>query len=337
MLMQETRRTGRKEVPYPVSLPRALPSQPIEPRPPATSLSVGTARRRRRLIEGGIQLLLFLCALVSILTTAGIIWTLIAETVNFFRKVSIIDFLTDTQWTPLFAEKHFGIWPLWIATHLAATIAMLVCVPLGLLAAVWLAEYAPERLSQLIKPILEVLAGIPTVVYGYFALLFVTPLLRHILPNISVFNALSAGLVMGIMILPMMASLSEDAILAVPRSLREGAYALGATRPEVVLRVVLPAALSGIVAAFILAVSRAIGETMIVTIAMGQQPTLTLNPLVPMEAMTAYIVQVSLGDTPHGTLEYQTIFAVGMTLFLMTMALNLISQRFLRRFREVYQ
>lgn len=298
--------------------------------------SAGIAHRRR-LGEGVIYVVLLLCALISVLTTVGIIWTLSVETFNFFRQVSIIDFVTDTQWTPLFAEKHFGIWPLLVATALAAGIAMLVCVPFGLLAAVWLAEYAPERVGRAIKPILEILAGIPTVVYGYFALLFVTPLLRNLIPSISVFNALSAGLVMGIMILPMLASLSEDAILAVPRSLREGAYALGATRPEVVLRVVLPGALSGIVAAFILAVSRAIGETMIVAIAMGQQPVLTLNPLVPMETMTAYIVQVSLGDTPHGTLEYQTIFAVGMTLFLMTMTLNLISRRFLRRFREEYQ
>lgn len=299
----------------------------------------GTRRsdRLRKTREAIIVAVLFLAALVSIGTTIGIIYTLGIETYNFFRRVSIIDFLTDTQWTPLFTEKHFGIWPLLVGTLIVSTIAMAVSLPLGLLAAIGLAEYAPPRLARVIKPILEVLAGIPTVVYGYFALLFVTPLLQRFIPQLEVFNALSAGLVMGIMILPLVASLSEDAMRAVPQSLREGAYALGATRLEVVWRVVVPSSLSGIVAAFILAVSRAVGETMIVAIAMGQVPRLTFNPLVAMEAMTAYIVQVSLGDTPHGTLEYQTIFAVGTTLFVITMALNLLSYRFLKRFREVYE
>lgn len=300
-----------------------------------------TSRRRadriRRARETLIVALLFTSALISIATTAGILYTLSIETFHFFQRVSLIDFLTDTQWTPLFTEKHYGIWPLAVATIIVSTIAMFVSLPLGLLAAIGLSEYLSNRTARIIKPILEILAGIPTVVYGYFALLFVTPVLRRIIPQLEVFNALSAGFVMGIMILPLVASLSEDAMRAVPHSLREGAYALGATKLEVIWRVVIPSSLSGIVAAFILAISRAIGETMIVAIAMGQVPRLTFNPLVAMEAMTAYIVQVSLGDTPHGTLEYQTIFAVGTTLFLITMSLNLLSYRFLKRFREVYE
>lgn len=300
-----------------------------------------TSRRRadriRRARETLIVALLFTSALISIATTAGILYTLSIETFHFFQRVSLIDFLTDTQWTPLFTEKHYGIWPLAVATIIVSTIAMFVSLPLGLLAAIGLSEYLSNRTARIIKPILEILAGIPTVVYGYFALLFVTPVLRRLIPQLEVFNALSAGLVMGIMILPLVASLSEDAMRAVPHSLREGAYALGATKLEVIWRVVIPSSLSGIVAAFILAISRAIGETMIVAIAMGQVPRLTFNPLVAMEAMTAYIVQVSLGDTPHGTLEYQTIFAVGTTLFLITMSLNLLSYRFLKRFREVYE
>ncbi len=300
-----------------------------------------TASRRQDRIRQGrettILAILFLAALVSIATTIGIIYTLSIETFHFFQRVSIIEFLTDTQWTPLFADKHFGIWPLLVGTLIVSTIAMLVSLPLGLLAAIGLSEYAPPRLARIVKPVLEILAGVPTVVYGYFALLFVTPLLQRFIPQLEVFNALSAGLVMGFMILPLVASLSEDAMRAVPMSLREGAYALGATRLEVVWRVVVPSSLSGIVAAFILAVSRAVGETMIVAIAMGQVPRLTFNPLVAMQAMTSYIVQVSLGDTPHGTLEYQTIFAVGATLFVITMTLNLLSYRFLKRFREVYE
>lgn len=301
-------------------------------------LAGGVARdRRRRVRERVITGWLFLAAAVSVLTTAGIVYTLLIETVAFFRQVSIIEFLTDTQWTPLFVDKHFGILPLAVATLMVSSIAMAVSLPLGLLAAIGLAEYLPPRLARVVKPILEILAGVPTVVYGYFALLFVTPLLQRFIPNLQVFNALSAGLVMGIMILPLVASLSQDAMLSVPQSLREAAYALGATKLEVVWRVVVPASLSGIVASFILAVSRAVGETMIVVIAMGNTPRLSFNPLEQMQAMTAYIVQVSLGDTPHGTIEYQTIFAVGMTLFLVTMALNVLSFRFLRRFREIYQ
>jgi phosphate transport system permease protein len=286
--------------------------------------------------EAVIQALLALCGSVSVLTTAGIIGVLIFETVAFFREVPLWRFLTDTQWTPLFYDKHYGIIVLASATLLTTAIALAVALPVGLLAAIYLSEFAREPVRKTLKPLLEVLAGVPTVVYGYFALLFVTPALARVIPSISGFNALSAGLVMGVMIIPLVTSLSEDAMFAVPRSLRDGAYALGATRFEVATRVVVPAALSGIVASFILAVSRAVGETMIVAIAAGQSPRLTLNPLVPVETMTAYIVQVSLGDTPTGTLEFKTVFAVGMTLFVLTLLLNVASYRIVARFRERY-
>jgi phosphate transport system permease protein len=291
----------------------------------------------RRVREGLIEAPLALAALVSIGTTVGIIGVLVFETYEFFQVVPLWRFLTDTQWTPLFSEKHFGIIVLLSATVLTTVGAIAVALPLGLLVAIYLAEYASPAARRVIKPVLEILAGIPTVVYGYFALLFVTPLLQAILPQTAVFNGASAAIVMGIMILPMISSMGEDALAAVPRELREGAYALGATRFEVATRVVVPAAASGLMAACILAVARAIGETMIVTIAAGQSPTLTLNPLVPIETMTAYIVQVSLGDTPHGSLEYKTIFAVGATLFLLTLLLNSASQWLLARFREVYR
>jgi phosphate transport system permease protein len=287
---------------------------------------------RERAIEG----VLLLAAIVSVLTTAGIILALAADTARFFGQVSIVDFVTDTQWTPLFSIKRFGIWPLIAATALTSFIALAIAVPLGLMSAIFLAEFASPRVRDILKPALEVLAGVPTVVYGFFALTFVTPLLQDISPAFSTFNSTSAGLVMGIMIVPLVASLSEDAMAAVPRSLREAAYGLGATRYEVATRVVVPAALSGIVAAVILALSRAVGETMIVAIAAGQNPTLTLDPRVPVETMTAYIVQVSLGDTPYGSLSYLTIFAVGTTLFVLTFLMNLVSFWFVRRFREVY-
>ncbi len=270
------------------------------------------------------------------MVTIGIVAVLLVETVAFFREVSLISFLTDRHWTPLFTRKEYGVGVLVSATLLTTAIALIVALPLGLLAAVFLSEYASPRLRRSIKPALEVLAGIPTVVFGYFALLWVTPHLRLIVPGLAGFNSLSAGIVMGAMIIPTIASLSEDAMYAVPRSLREGAYSLGATRREVVTGVVLPAALSGIVAAFILGVSRAIGETMIVSIAAGQNPRLTLNPLVPVQTMTSYIVQVSLGDTPTGTLAFKTVFAVGMTLFLMTLTLNVLSHWIVRRYREAY-
>ena len=298
--------------------------------------SLGGPRWRRYLPETIIKLVLLACATLSIFTTVGIVSVLLFEALLFFQEVSLLEFFGSTKWTPLFASKHFGIWPLVMGTMLTSVGAMFIALPLGLLSAIYLAEYAPDRVRRIVKPVLEVLAGIPTVVYGYFALLFVTPILRGISDDVSVFNGMSASIVMGIMILPMVSSLSEDAMQAVPRSLREGAYALGATKLEVATKVVVPAALSGIVAAFILAMSRAIGETMIVTIAAGQNPTFTLNPFVPIETMTAYIVQVSMGDTPTGTLEFKTIFAVGLSLFVITLVMNLLSQYFVRRFREVY-
>jgi phosphate transport system permease protein len=283
-----------------------------------------------------IEWALFLCALLSVATTAGIIVVLAVETFAFLREVPIVDFLFGTEWTPLFAIPRFGVLPLVVGTLLVSAIAMVVALPMGLLSAIYLSEYARPGVRRSVKPILEILAGVPTVVYGYFALLFVTPLLQRFIPGLAGFNALGPGIVMGIMILPLVSSLSEDAMSAVPRGLREGSYALGATRMQTSLRVVVPAAFSGITAAFILAASRAIGETMIVAIAAGQQPRLTGNPLVPIETMTAYIVQVSLGDTPQGTIEYRTIFAVGMLLFAGTFVLNLISAWLRERFREEY-
>ena len=291
---------------------------------------------KSRTIEWFIERTLFICAALSVFTTIGIVVVLAIETVGFLREVPITEFLFGTEWTPLFANKRFGVLPLVMGTVLVSTIAMVVALPMGLLSAVYLSEYAPAGVRRVVKPVLEILAGVPTVVYGYFALMFVTPLLQQFVPNLAGFNALSPGIVMGIMILPLVSSLSEDAMRAVPRGLREGAYALGATRMQTSLNVVVPAAFSGITAAFILAVSRAVGETMIVVIAAGQQPRLTASPLVPVETMTAYIVQVSLGDTPQGTLEYRTIFAVGMLLFLMTFTLNLASTWLRERFREEY-
>jgi len=291
---------------------------------------------RPRRLERVIELALLLSAVLSVLTTAGIVIVLAVETFEFLRAVPLVEFLTGTEWTPLFASPRFGVLPLIAGTVLVSAIAMAVALPMGLLSAIYLSEYAPEPLRRVVKPVLEILAGVPTVVYGYFALMFVTPLLQRVFPQMAGFNALSPGIVMGIMILPLVSSLAEDAMRAVPSGLREGAYALGATKMQTALQVVVPAALSGITAAFILAVSRAVGETMIVAIAAGQQPRLTASPFVPLETMTAYIVQVSLGDTPQGTLEYRTIFAVGMLLFLMTFALNLASTWLRERFREEY-
>ncbi|HBR14491.1 MAG TPA: phosphate ABC transporter permease subunit PstC [Candidatus Omnitrophica bacterium] len=284
-----------------------------------------------------IEKVLLGCGLLTVLTTVGIIYVLFSESIGFFKEVSLIRFLTDTQWTPLFTQKHYGILPLMGGTFLTTVIALGVAVPAGLISAVYLSEYASSKTRQIVKPILEVLAAVPTVVYGYFALIFVTPLLKNIIPGISSFNALSAGLVMGVMIIPLVSSLSEDAMRAVPFSLREGAYALGSRKIQVAWRIVLPAAFSGIMAAVVLAISRAIGETMIVAIAAGQQPSLTLNPLVPIETVTAYIVQISLGDTPHGTLEYKTIFVCGMTLFIFTFLLNMVCFMLKKRFSEIYE
>ncbi len=292
---------------------------------------------KRMVTERAIAVLLFLSTFLSVLITIGIVAVLLFEAITFFADVSVFEFLSGTRWTPLFSSKQFGVLALVAGTTLTAVMAMVVALPLGLLSAIYLSEYAPNGVRKVVKPILEVLAGIPTVVYGYFALLFVTPILRSISGDISVFNALSASIVMGIMILPMVSSLSEDAMRAVPRTLREGAYALGSTKLEVSTLVVVPAALSGIVSAFILAVSRAIGETMIVTIAAGQNPTFTLNPFVPIETMTAYIVQVSQGDAPAGSIEFKTIFAVALLLFVITLVMNLLSQFVVSRFREEYE
>ncbi len=295
------------------------------------------ALKRAQTQEKRVRFLFLLFSLVSVFTTLGIIAVLLFEAVQFFAEVPILKFLTDVQWTPLFYEKHFGILPLLVGTLLVTLIALLVATPLGILVAIFLSEYAPPRVRQVVKPILEVLAGIPTVVYGYFALLFVTPLLRRIIPSVAGFNALSPGIVMGIMILPIVSSLSEDAMHAVPQSLREAGYALGSTKFEVSVKVVFPAAFSGVTASLILGMSRAVGETMLVAIAAGQMPQLTLNPLVPIQTMTAFIAQISMGDTPTGSLEYKTIFAVGLVLFLITFLLNLVAQKLRERFRERYQ
>jgi len=292
--------------------------------------------QRRRVADITARGILFLAASASIFITLGIVYILISESVSFFAQVSIFEFLTDTQWTPLFTNARYGILPLLSATLLAAGIALLVAVPAGTILAIYLSEYAPERLREIIKPVLELLEGVPTVIYGYFALLFVTPLLQNFIPSLSGFNLLAPGLVMGIMILPYVVSVSEDAMRAVPKELREGAYALGFSRFHTALRVVMPGALSGITAAYILGMSRAIGETMVVAIAAGQNPNLTLDPTEGAATMTAYIVQVSLGDLPHGSIGYQTIFAVGLTLFVITLLFNIAGFYLRRRFHEAY-
>ncbi len=289
-----------------------------------------------RPVEWIIERLLFVCAALSVVITVVLVTVLGIETVSFLKQVPITEFLFGAEWTPLFASQRFGVAPLLAGTILVSAIAIAVAAPMGLLVAIYLSEYAPERLRRFLKPALEVLAGVPTVVYGYFALTFVTPALQGVIPGLAGFNALSPGLVMGLMILPLVTSLSEDAMRAVPMSLREGAYALGASRRQTAVQVVVPAAFSGIMSAIILAVSRAIGETMIVAIAAGQQPRLTANPLVPIETITAYIVQVSLGDAPRGTLEYQTIFALGLLLFVSTFVLNAVSMWLRERVREKY-
>ena len=294
-------------------------------------------RRKSAHFEGAIvKWIFFGCATLSILTTVAILVTLIYQASSFFFEVSLWEFLTGTRWTPILKPRAYGVLPLVSGTLLVTLIAAAVALPIGLMTAIFLSEYAPDKIRRIIKPILEILAGIPTVVYGYFALTFVTPLLQGIFDNLIIFNALSAGLVMGVMIIPMVSSLSEDAMMSVPRSLREAAYALGATRYEVSLRVIVPAALSGIIAAFILALSRAIGETMLVTIAAGATPRMSFDPMESIQTMTAYIVHLSLGEAPVGSLEYNTIFAVGLLLFFMTFVMNLLGFWVVRRFREVY-
>lgn len=285
-----------------------------------------------RLVEG----ILFCAAAVSVLTTLGIVYILVKESVVFFQQVSIFDFLTDTQWTPLFDDAHYGIMVLISGTLVSSAVALAVAIPMGTIIAIYLSEFATPRLREVSKPILELLGGIPTIVFGYFALLVVTPLLQKVFPELPGFSLLSAGLVMGVMIIPYIASLSEDAMRAVPMHLREGGYALGSTRLQCALRVVVPAAFSGLAAAYILGISRAVGETMILAVAAGMQPNLTWNPMEPAATITSFIVQVALGDLPHGSIGYQTIFAAGLTLMLITLFFNIVGIWLRRKYRENY-
>jgi phosphate transport system permease protein len=290
----------------------------------------------RNLKERVIEALLFFAAFVSVFTTVGIVYILVKESFVFFSQVPVWQFLTDTQWTPLFDDAHFGIVVLLSGTITSSLVALTVAIPLGTTIAVYLSEFASPRSREFAKPILELLSGVPTIVYGYFALLFVTPILQALIPSLPGFNLLSAGIVMGIMIVPLVASISEDAMRAVPMSLREGSFAMGATRLQTAVKVVIPAALSGMAAAYILGISRAVGETMILAVAAGMQPNLTFNPLEPAATITAFIVQVALGDLPHGSVGYQTIFAAGLSLMLMTLIFNLLGHWLRRRFREAY-
>jgi phosphate transport system permease protein len=287
---------------------------------------------KERVIEG----ILFLSALFSVFVTLGIVWVLVSESISFFEHVPLWDFLTDTQWTPLFDDAHYGIMVLLSGTLVSSMVALAVAIPLGTIIAIYLSEFAPFSVREIAKPFLELLGGVPTVVYGYFALLYVTPALQYFMPELPGFNLLSAGLVMGVMIIPYVSSVSEDAMRSVPMSMREGSYAMGATRFQTAIRVVTPAALSGIAAAYILGISRAVGETMILAVAAGMQPNLTWNPLEPAATITAFIVQVALGDLPHGSIGYQTIFAAGLTLMLITLMFNILGHALKRRFRQAY-
>ena len=289
-------------------------------------------KNRDRLVEVG----LLAAGLVAVFTTLAIVGVLLFESTGFFRHVSIVDFLTDTLWTPMFDQPHFGIMPLVAGTLVTTLVAVAVAIPLGTIVAIYLSEFAPHKVRETIKPVLELLGAVPTVVYGYFALLVVTPFLQLFVPGLPGFNMLSAGLVIGLMIVPYVSSVSEDAMRAVPNYMREGSYAMGATRLQTALRVVVPGALSGIAAAYILGLSRAVGETMVVAVAAGMQPNLTFDPRQPAETITAFIVQVSLGDLPHGSIGYQSIFAAGLVLMLITLVFNLIGFFLTRRFREVY-
>src|SRR5687767_1187929 len=286
--------------------------------------------------EWMIEIILFLSAASSVAITLGIVGVLLYESAGFFKTVPIWDFLTDTQWTPLFDNAHYGILPLVAGTLVTTAVALLVAIPAGTIIAIYLSEYAPHKVREIIKPVLELLSAVPTVVFGYFALMFVTPMLQKIMPNLPGFNMLSAGLVIGVMIIPYVSSLSEDAMHAVPLALREGSYAMGATRLQTAFKVVLPSALSGVTAAYILGISRALGETMVVAIAAGLQPNFTIDPTQPASTITAFIVQVSLGDLPHASIGYQSIFAAGITLFIMTLLFNILGYILRRRFREVY-
>jgi len=293
-------------------------------------------KHQKPLSERLIEKTLLLFTTVTVLTTLAIVYSLFSETFIFFREVSLFEFLTDTRWSPTLQPRHFGILPLLVGTGMIALGSSFISLPLGLAAAIYLSEYAPAHVRKVVKPVLELLAGIPSIVYGFFALTFITPILRSFLPDVEVFNALSASIAVGIMTLPLVASLSEDAMMAVPDSIRQGAYALGATKLEVAVHVVVPAALSSIGAAFVLAVSRAVGETMIVAIAAGQSPVLTLNPLKSIQTMTGFMVNLSLGDIQHGTIEYKTVYAVGAMLFLMTFAMNLFARAIITKYREEY-
>lgn len=293
-------------------------------------------RASRHVKEKIIESILLFAAMFSVFITLGIVWVLVSESFHFFAHVSIWDFLTDTQWTPLFDDAHYGIMVLLSGTLVSSLVALAVAIPLGTIIAIYLSEFAPFSLREVAKPFLELLGGVPTVVYGYFALLYVTPALQYFYPELPGFNLLSAGLVMGIMIIPYVSSVSEDAMRSVPMSMREGSYAMGATRFQTAVRVVTPAALSGIAAAYILGISRAVGETMILAIAAGMQPNLTWNPAEPAATITAFIVQVALGDLPHGSIGYQTIFAAGLTLMLLTLAFNVLGHLLRRRFRQAY-
>ncbi len=304
---------------------------------PLQATSVRIAQRRARVLkEHVIEMVLFLAALVSVFTTVGIVYILVKESVVFFQQVSIVDFLTDTQWTPLFDDAHFGIMVLLSGTLTSSLVALAIAIPLGTVIAIYLSEFAPFKVREIAKPFLELLGGVPTIIYGFFALLFVTPILQWFYPGLPGFNLLSAGIVMGIMIIPYVSSISEDAMRAVPMNLREGSYAMGATRFQTAVKVVVPAAFSGIASAYILGISRAVGETMILAIAAGMQPNLTFNPLDPAATITAYIVQGALGDLPHGSVGYQTIFAAGLTLMLFTLACNIGGPMLRKRFRETY-
>lgn len=305
----------------------------------STHGSLRDLRARGRLKEGVIRSLCLACALISVVTTFGIVWTLLSEGLRFFNVVSPVEFFTGTKWTPLMKPESYGVLPLVMGTLQIAIGSAIVAIPIGLLAAIFLREYAHPALRAFLKPVLEILAGIPTVVYGYFAMTVVTPGLRSLLGDdrVEIFNAASGAIVVGIMILPLVCSLCEDALAAVPRSLREAAYGLGSTKFEVIRKIVLPAALSGIMASFILAISRAIGETMAVTLASGNKPSMSLDPFHGIQTMTAYIVQVTRGDTPSGTTAYYTLYAVGLTLFVFTFVMNIAARRLVLKFRQVYQ
>jgi len=302
-----------------------------------TTVSERLSRKLSRNVrERAIELVLFLAASVSVLTTIGIIWILIFESYHFFEHVPVWDFLTDTMWTPLFSTPRYGILPLLLGTVTTSLVALAVAVPLGTVIAIYISEFASPRVREIVKPFLELLGGVPTIVYGYFALTVVSPVLQYFFPSLPGFSMLAAGLVMGIAIVPYISSLSEDAMRAVPMSLREGAYAMGSTRFQAAVRVVLPAAISGVLSAYILGISRAVGETMIVAVAAGMQPNFTMDPTQPAQTISAYIVQVAMGDLPHGSIGYQSIFAAGLSLMLLTLFFNIMGHLIRRRYREAY-